>query len=70
MKYITVGKQKLPLEMFHWNVGQLDLKTIKAQKTEEETLTFTLTTQKDLDRRSAPRRELLPEISARNMSQV
>ena len=70
MKYIIVGEQKLPLEMSHWSVGQLDLKTIKAQKTEEETLTFILTIQKDLDRRSVPRRELLREISARNMSQV
>jgi len=44
MKYIIVGEQNLPLEMWQmWNV-RLDLKKIKAQKTQKETLTFTLTT--------------------------
>ena len=46
-----------------WHIDYFDLKIfiiIKAQKTQEETLTFPLTTCKNANEGPAPRRELLP----------
>lgn len=46
--------QNVPL----WHVDPFELKTIKAQKTLEEILTFRLTAQKNFDKEPTPAREL------------
>ena len=46
-----------------WHIDYFELKiliVIKAQKTQEETLTFPLTTYKNANKGPVPRRELLP----------
>ena len=50
-----------------WQADYFELKTIKAQKTQEEIVTLSLTTYKNLDRCPVSRIELTPETSAKNM---
>ena len=53
-----------------WHANYLELKTIKTQKTQEETSTFSLTAWKNLDRGPVPGIEPSLEISAKHMGQV
>ena len=67
----SVAEQNLPLPQISLcHADYFELKTIKAQKTQEETLIFSLTAWKNLDRGPVPGIELSPGISAKNMGQV
>ena len=65
-----VGQQTCLPQISLGHTDYFELKTIKAQKTQEETLLFCLTAWKNLDRGSVPGIQPSPVTPAKNVSQV
>ena len=66
----SVGQQTCLPKISLGHTDYFELKTIKAKKTQEETLIFSLTAWKNLDRGSVPGIEPSPGTRAKNVSQV